>query len=146
MGGGSRRRRSDSRGRRTASRRPPLRANDPCGTPCLFAGFHEIFGPVTCVYGFTGLRQAITQANSLPFAFQASIFSRDIDSALQAAKHLAASAVMVNDHTAFRTDWMPFAGQGQSGLGTGGIQYTMDDMLQNKMILLRHCGGRPKSD
>ena len=98
----------------------------------------EIFGPVTCVYGFTGLSDAIARANSLPFAFQASIFSRDIDAALHAAKHLAASAVMVNDHTAFRTDWMPFAGQRQSGLGTGGIPYTMEDMLQSKMIVLRH--------
>jgi acyl-CoA reductase-like NAD-dependent aldehyde dehydrogenase len=45
---------------------------------------------------------------------------------------------MVNDHTAFRTDWMPFAGQRQSGFGTGGIPYTIEDMLQSKMIVLRH--------
>lgn len=100
---------------------------------------NEIFGPVTCLYGFAGLTEAIARANSLPFAFQASIFSRDIDAALYAAKHLAASAVMVNDHTAFRTDWMPFAGQRQSGLSTGGIPHTMEDMLQSKMIVLRHC-------
>ena len=99
---------------------------------------NEIFGPVTCIYGFTELQGGIARANSLPFAFQASVFSRDIDAALHAAKHLAASAVMVNDHTAFRTDWMPFAGQRQSGLGTGGIPCTMEDMLQSKMIVLRH--------
>jgi acyl-CoA reductase-like NAD-dependent aldehyde dehydrogenase len=56
-----------------------------------------------------------------------------------AARNLAASAVMINDHTAFRTDWMPFAGQRQSGLGTGGIHYTMEDMLQNKTVVLRHA-------
>ena len=98
---------------------------------------NEIFGPVTCVYGFSDLSDAIARANSLPYAFQASIFSRDINSALFAARHFAASAVMINDHTAFRTDWMPFAGQKQSGLGTGGIPYTMNDMLQSKMIVLR---------
>src|SRR5579862_6772358 len=81
----------------------------------------EIFGPVTCVYGFNDLPDAIRRANSLPFAFQASIFSRDIDAALFAARHLEASAVMLNDHTAFRTDWMPFAGHKRSGYGTGGI-------------------------
>ena len=107
-------------------------------SPGSFVSTNEIFGPVTCVYGFTVLREAIARANSLPLAFQASIFSRDIDVALHAAKHLAASAVMVNDHTAFRTDWMPFAGQRQSGLGTGGIPYTMEDMLLSKMIVLRH--------
>src|SRR5215203_1054769 len=38
----------------------------------------EIFGPVTSVYGFTELDRAIDMANSLPFAFQASIFSTEI--------------------------------------------------------------------
>lgn len=98
----------------------------------------EIFGPVACVYGFTDLAEALTCANSLPFAFQASIFSRNIDAALFAARRFAASAVMINDHTAFRTDWMPFSGHRQSGLGTGGIPYTMEDMQQTKMIVLRY--------
>lgn len=31
---------------------------------------------------------------------------------------------MVNDHTAFRVDWMPFAGLRLSGPGVGGIQLT----------------------
>jgi len=97
----------------------------------------EIFGPVTCVYGFGDLEDAIAQANSLPTAFQASIFSDDIHAALTAATRLDASAVMVNDHTAFRTDWMPFAGRRQSGLGTGGIPYTMRDMTQDKLILFK---------
>ena len=81
--------------------------------------------------------QAIRQANALPTAFQASIFAQDIDVAMRAADRLDASAVMINDPTAFRTDWMPFAGRRQSGYGTGGIPYTMRDMTQEKMILLR---------
>ena len=32
-----------------------------------------------------------------------------------AYKHLNAAAVMVNDHTVFRVDWMPFVGLKQSG-------------------------------
>ena len=44
----------------------------------------------------------------------------------------------VNDHTAFRTDWMPFAGRRQSGYGVGGIPYTMHDMTHEKMIVLRY--------
>jgi acyl-CoA reductase-like NAD-dependent aldehyde dehydrogenase len=97
----------------------------------------EIFGPVTCVYGYTELGDVIRRANSLPAAFQASVFARDIDVALRAARLLDASAVMINDHTAFRTDWMPFAGRRQSGLGIGGIPYTMHDMTQDKMIVLK---------
>jgi len=97
----------------------------------------EIFGPVVCVYSFTELDEAIARANALPFAFQASVFTRDLDRALYASGRLDASAVMVNDHTAFRVDWMPFAGQRQSGLGTGGIPYSFHDMQTAKMTVLR---------
>lgn len=98
---------------------------------------HEVFGPVTCVYGYSDMDEAIARANSLKFAFQASVFATDINAALHGARTLAASAVMINDHTAFRTDWMPFAGQRQSGYGTGGIPYTMRDMTHEKMIVLK---------
>jgi acyl-CoA reductase-like NAD-dependent aldehyde dehydrogenase len=97
----------------------------------------EVFGPVVAVYRYTDLDEAIARANSLPTAFQASVFAQDIDIALRAANRLDASAVMINDPTAFRTDWMPFAGRRESGYGTGGIPYTMRDMSQEKMILMR---------
>jgi acyl-CoA reductase-like NAD-dependent aldehyde dehydrogenase len=100
----------------------------------------EVFGPVTCVYGFRELDRAIEIANALPFAFQASVFSSDISPAMRAAQRLDASAVMINDHTAFRTDWMPFAGRRQAGYGVGGIPWSMQAMSQEKMIVLRHSG------
>ncbi|EGX99474.1 putative aldehyde dehydrogenase [Nitrospirillum viridazoti Y2] len=97
----------------------------------------EVFGPVTCVFGFTDLDDAIREANALPVAFQSSIFTRDLAVALDAAERLDASAVMVNDHTAFRTDWMPFAGRRTSGYGVGGIPYTAREMTAEKMIVFR---------
>lgn len=97
----------------------------------------EIFGPVICVYSYDDIDQAITRANSLPFAFQAAVFTRSIDTAMRVYNRIDASAVMVNEHTAFRVDWMPFAGLKQSGLGTGGIPYTMRDMQVEKMMVLK---------
>jgi len=97
----------------------------------------EIFGPVICIYPYEDIDIAIEQANALPFSFQASVFTRDIDKAMRVSKRINASAVMVNDHTAFRMDWMPFAGLKQSGLGVGGIPYTMEDMQIKKMTVLR---------
>ena len=98
---------------------------------------HEVFGPVVCVSPFDELDDAIARANSLPYAFQAAVFTRNLDTALRASRRLNASAVMINDHTAFRVDWMPFAGLRHSGLGTGGIPYTMEDMQVRKMIVIR---------
>jgi acyl-CoA reductase-like NAD-dependent aldehyde dehydrogenase len=100
----------------------------------------EVFGPVTCVYGFQEFDKAIEIANALPFAFQASVFSTDIGPAMRAAQRLDASTVLINDHTAFRTDWMPFAGRHQSGYGVGGIPWSMQAMSQEKMLVLRNRG------
>jgi acyl-CoA reductase-like NAD-dependent aldehyde dehydrogenase len=97
----------------------------------------EIFGPVACVYEYDAIEDAYRTANALPYAFQASVFSKNIDTAFDAVRQLDATAVMVNDHTAFRVDWMPFAGRKQSGYNTGGIGYTMHDMTQDKMAVIK---------
>jgi len=97
----------------------------------------EIFGPVVCVYSYKDRCAAIRRANDLPFAFQASVFTKDLDAALDAVKQLNATAVMVNDHTAFRVDWMPFGGRDSSGIGMGGIQYSMHEMTREKMMVIK---------
>ena len=71
----------------------------------------EVFGPVTCVYGFTDLDEAIGRPTVCRSRSSPRSSRRDLAAALRAAERLDASAVMVNDHTAFRTDWMPFAGR-----------------------------------
>jgi len=100
----------------------------------------EVFGPVVCIYPYNDLDEAITSANSLDVAFQASVYSQDIDQAMYISDQLAASAVMINEHTAFRVDWMPFAGLKHSGLGTGGVPYTFEDMQIDKMIVITSVG------
>jgi acyl-CoA reductase-like NAD-dependent aldehyde dehydrogenase len=118
---------------------PPTVLVDP--DPTARVSTAEIFGPVTCLYRFDEIDEVIARANALPFAFQAAVFGRDIDRVLLFADQLQGSAVMINDHSAFRVDWMPFAGLKQSGLGVGGIGYTMDDMTTEKMVVVKN--GRP---
>jgi len=96
----------------------------------------EVFGPVVCVYSYSDVDDAIEKANALPFSFQASVFSDKIDFSMKAYRKLNASAVMVNEHTAFRVDWMPFAGLRESGYGIGGVPHTMKDMQIEKMLVL----------
>lgn len=105
-------------------------------SPASRVSTQEIFGPVVCVYPYDRIDNAIEQANQLPFAFQAAIFCGGLDTALRACRRLDASAVLINDHTAFRVDWMPFAGLRESGLGVGGIPYTFRDMQIRKLIVL----------
>jgi acyl-CoA reductase-like NAD-dependent aldehyde dehydrogenase len=96
----------------------------------------EIFGPVVNVHGYDTLDQAIAMSNALPFAFQASVFTGKLDVAMRCVREIEAAAVMVNDHTAFRVDWMPFAGHQHSGYGTGGMRYTMQDMAEEKLVVM----------
>jgi acyl-CoA reductase-like NAD-dependent aldehyde dehydrogenase len=98
---------------------------------------HEVFGPVVCVYSYEKVDDAIARANALPYAFQAAVFTRDLDTALRATRRLDAATVMVNDHTAFRVDWMPFAGLRESGHGIGGIPYTMHEMQIKKLVVIK---------
>ncbi len=95
----------------------------------------EVFAPVVCIYGYKTLEEAIEQANSLEVSFQSSVFSDNAETAMAIAKKLQASAVMINDYTTFRVDWMPFSGRKHSGYGIGGIGYSMRDMLEYKMIV-----------
>ncbi len=105
--------------------------------PHVRASTHEIFGPVICVYPVDGLDEAIERANALPYAFQAAIFTANIDNALRASDRLAAAAVLINDQTAFRVDWMPFGGYRESGLGMGGIPNTIADMQIERLTVFR---------
>ena len=97
----------------------------------------EVFAPVICVYSYDDLDEALERANSLPYAFQSAIFTKSLETSLRAYRRLNASAVMVNQFTAFRVDWMPFAGLRQSGMGVGGIPHTMRDMQVEKMMVIR---------
>ena len=65
------------------------------------------------------------------------LFTKNIDVAMDTVKKLNATAVMVNDHTAFRVDWMPFGGRDVSGIGIGGIEHSMQEMSREKLTVIK---------
>jgi acyl-CoA reductase-like NAD-dependent aldehyde dehydrogenase len=121
------------------------RISDTCYEPTILlnppekskVSTEEVFGPVVCLYEYDHYLDAVKSANNVPFNFQASIYTENLNTALDCAKRLKGKAVMVNEHTAFRVDWMPFGGAEMSGLGTGGIGYSMRDMCHEKMIVIK---------
>ncbi|MCY4524740.1 MAG: aldehyde dehydrogenase family protein [Halobacteriovoraceae bacterium] len=98
---------------------------------------NEIFGPVTIIQGYKDFSEAIDRANNVDYAFQAGVFTKNLDRAMQAAQSLEGLAIMINDHTAFRVDWMPFGGYKKSGLGVGGIGHTIKDLSIEKMVVIK---------
>ena len=97
----------------------------------------EVFGPVIALWPYKNVDEAIASANALDYKFQAAVFSPQLDFAMHCYRRLNAAAVMINDHTAWRVDWMPFAGLGHSGYGVGGIPYTFEDMQTRKLAVLQ---------
>ncbi|MFT6908622.1 MAG: acyl-CoA reductase-like NAD-dependent aldehyde dehydrogenase, partial [Oleiphilaceae bacterium] len=121
------------------------RMSDTCFQPTIIlnpaesakVSTNEIFGPVICLYTYTDRDHAIKAANSLDVHFQAAVFTRDLDVAMDSVRKLNATAVMVNDHTAFRADWMPFGGRDSSGMGMGGIPYSIHEMTREKLMVIK---------
>jgi acyl-CoA reductase-like NAD-dependent aldehyde dehydrogenase len=97
----------------------------------------EVFGPVVCVYPYSDREEAIRLANDMEYHFQAAVFTKNLDTAFDCVDKLNATAVMVNDHTAFRVDWMPFGGRDASGEGLGGIPCSMHEMTRLKMMVFK---------
>ncbi len=102
----------------------------------------EVFGPVAAIYSYRDLDQAVMRANLEDAYFQAAYFTNRLDRALSIGRKLHGTSVMINDHTAFRVDWMPFGGHRKSGLRVGGIEATMRDMTIERMLVFRQ---RPHS-
>ena len=121
------------------------RISDTCFAPTVIwnpsqnlkVSTEEIFGPVVCVYPFSNREEAIHLANRLDYHFQAAVFTKNLDVALDSVQKLNATAVMVNDHTAFRVDWMPFGGRDASGEGMGGIPHSINEMTREKLMVIR---------
>ncbi len=97
----------------------------------------EVFGPILSILKYSDINDVICEINNSKFAFQTSIYTKDINLALYYAKNVEQKACIINDSTAFRVDWMPFGGFKESGFGTGGIKYAIEDMTEEKLIVMK---------
>jgi acyl-CoA reductase-like NAD-dependent aldehyde dehydrogenase len=71
------------------------------------------------------------------FGLQAGIFTRQLGHALQAFRELDYGGVMINDVPTFRVDNFPYGGTRDSGLGREGVRYSMEEMTEPKVLVLR---------
>ena len=96
----------------------------------------ELFGPAVGVRSADSLTEAIESVNETGFGLAMSVFTQDIDRALGFARHIKSGMVHVNSGPLFRTDSMPFGGVGKSGFGKEGVRYAMDEMTEQKLIVV----------
>ena len=97
----------------------------------------ETFGPVTSLYVFDTVDEALERANDTVYGLSFSIFTRDIDTALDIAHRAESGAVHINRPTIQDEPCPPFGGQGLSGLGREGTQADLDILTEWKWITIR---------
>jgi aldehyde dehydrogenase (NAD+) len=82
-----------------------------------FLSCQEVFGPVTSLYRFGELDEALRRANAVAFGLSASIFTSSLASAQRFVNELQAGILHVNSQTAGADVHVPFGGIKGSGFG-----------------------------
>lgn len=96
----------------------------------------EVFGPLVVLETYTELDMALTAANDTPYGLHAAIFTQSLDTAFHAICRLEAGAVLVNEATQWRTEYVPFGGIKKSGSGREGPRYAVEHMTRTKVAML----------
>ena len=82
-----------------------------------FLSCEEVFGPVTSLYRYHTLDEAIERANAVRFGLSASIFTQSLATAERCVNELEAGILHVNSQTAGADVHVPFGGTKSSGYG-----------------------------
>jgi len=82
-----------------------------------FLSREEVFGPVTSLYRFSTLNEALERSNAVEFGLSASIFTRDLHTTQRFANELQAGILHVNSQTAGADVHVPFGGLKSSSWG-----------------------------
>lgn len=105
---------------------------DPEATVCA----QEAFAPVVILEKVDSFEHGIRALNRSSFGLQAGVFTNDSYRALAAFDSLEVGGVVLNDIPTYRIDHMPYGGVKDSGLGREGIRWSMQDMTEERLLVI----------
>ncbi|GAB3096489.1 aldehyde dehydrogenase family protein [Lysobacter terrae] len=97
----------------------------------------EAFGPVAMIEPFDDFDDALDRVNDSDFGLQAGVFTGNLAHAMRAWDRLEVGGVIVGDVPSFRVDNMPYGGVKHSGLGREGVRYAIEDMTEQRLLVIR---------
>ena len=98
--------------------------------------WEEPFGPVLPIIRVGSEEEAIAIANDSEYGLQASVFTSNIEKAIQIGNKLETGSVQINGRTERGPDHLPFLGVKKSGLGVQGIRHSILSMTREKVTVL----------
>lgn len=105
-------------------------------TTDMRVAWEEPFGPVLPVIRVHSIEEAVRIANRSEYGLQSSIFTNDINSAINVGMQLDVGTVQINSKTQRGPDHFPFMGTKSSGLGVQGTRYAIEAMSRAKAIVI----------
>ncbi len=93
----------------------------------------EPFGPIGTLTTFSTMDEVITEANRLPFALAAYVFTRSLTKTHATVDRLQAGVIGVNTFVAATAE-TPFGGSKDSGFGREGGPHAIRDYLDTKFV------------
>ncbi len=81
--------------------------------------------------------EALDSINESIYGLQAGIFTRDLYKVQKAWDELEVGGIIIGDIPSWRVDHMPYGGVKDSGLGREGIRYTMEEMSEIRLLVIR---------
>ena len=97
----------------------------------------EVFGPVLGISKVASAEEALARANDTPYGLAASVWTQDIDRAMEVVRRLEAGTVWVNSHV-FIDPNMPFGGFKQSGIGRDFGPDWLAGYAEEKSVCIAH--------
>jgi len=97
----------------------------------------EAFGPVALLEPFDDFDAALNVVNDSEYGLQAGLFTDNLSHAMRAWDMLVEGGVIVGDIPSFRVDNMPYGGVKLSGFGREGIRYSIEDMTERRLLVIR---------
>jgi acyl-CoA reductase-like NAD-dependent aldehyde dehydrogenase len=97
----------------------------------------EVFGPVAVLSRFRDFDAALAEANDSEYGLQAGVFTRDLYKAHRAWDRLEVGGVVIGDVPSWRVDHMPYGGVKTSGLGREGLRFSMEEMTEIRLLVVR---------
>jgi acyl-CoA reductase-like NAD-dependent aldehyde dehydrogenase len=97
----------------------------------------ESFGPSVSIIEVDGTEEAIRVANDTEYGLSASIFSRDVDAALQVASRIQSGICHINDATVHDEPQVPFGGVKASGWGRFGGEWAAEEFTDLRWITVQ---------